>query len=190
MQGFSDKELIKAYLKGDEKSLEILVSKHLKSVFGFVYHYVGDAQSAEDITQETFLKVWKNLKKFDKNKSFKNWIFTIAKNTAFDYLKKKKPMLFSQFQDADGKNNFIDNIKDKSLMPNEIAEQNNLKNYFDGAIKGLSEKYGMVLSLYYVENLNFREIAEKLGESINTIKSRHRRGIALLKNEIATNDLN
>lgn len=188
MRDYSDSELVKAYLKGDEKSLEILVTKYLKPIFGFAYSYVGDAQSAEDITQETFLKAWRNLKKFDKKKNFKTWIFTIAKNTSFDHLRKKKPMLFSQFQNADGKNYLIDNIKDKSLMPNEIAERNSLKNVFKVAIKELSEKYGLILNLYYVENLNFREIAEKLGESINTVKSRHRRGLVLLKNEITTNN--
>lgn len=189
MKDSSDKELIKSYLKGDEKSLETLVSRYLKPIFGFAYRCVGDVQSAEDITQETFLKTWKNLKKFDENKSFKTWIFAIAKNTSFDYLKKKKPMLFSQLKNADGKDNFVENIKDKALMPNEIAEQNNLKNCLDFGIKKISEKYGLVLNLYYMENLNFREIAEKLGESINTIKSRHRRGLALLKNELVTDNL-
>lgn len=187
MQDFSDKKLVENYLKGKESAIELLVSRHLKSVFGFVYHYVGDAKSAEDITQETFLKAWKNLKKFDKEKSFKTWIFTIAKNSSFDYLKKKKPLLFSQLQDADGKNPFVDNVKDKALMPNEVAERNILKNYFNEAINSLSEKYGIVLSLYYIDGFNFREIAEKLGESINTIKSRHRRGLAMVRERLTTN---
>ncbi len=187
MQDYSDQKLVAKYLKGDEKSLEVLISKYLKPIFGFVYHYVGDAQSAEDITQEIFLKVWKNLRKFNKKKSFKTWIFTIARNTSFDYLRKKRPLLFSQFENVDGKNPFVANIKDKALMPNEITERNMLKNYFGCAIKGLSEKYGMVLSLYYVDGFNFREIAEKLGESINTIKSRHRRGLAMARERLTNN---
>ncbi len=103
-----DRQLIYDYLKkGDEKSLEILIQRYLKPVYGFAYRYVGNVQEAEDIAQEVFVKVWKNLKKpalslskgFDPKKgNFKAWIFTIAKNTAFDFLKKKKSLQFSDLQ--------------------------------------------------------------------------------------------
>lgn len=90
MQNYTDQQLIAAYLKGDEKSLEILIKRYLNPIYGFAYRYVKDQQNAEDITQETFLKVWKNIKKYDKNKSFKAWIYTIAKNTVLDFIKKEK----------------------------------------------------------------------------------------------------
>ncbi|MBI4159946.1 sigma-70 family RNA polymerase sigma factor [Candidatus Wolfebacteria bacterium] len=73
-----------------EVSLELLIRRYLKPIYGFTYRYVGAGQDTEDVTQETFVKVWRNLKKFDQNKSFKTWIFSIAKNTAIDFLKKKK----------------------------------------------------------------------------------------------------
>ena len=86
----SDKQLIINYLKGDEKSLELLIQSYLKPIYSFVYRCTGNTQDAEDVTQEVFVKVWRNLKKFDQRKSFKTWIFAIAKNTAFDHLKKRK----------------------------------------------------------------------------------------------------
>src|SRR5579864_3367577 len=104
MEEMKDHELVKQYLKGDEKSLEVLVAKYLNPIYRFVYSYVKDQQTAEDITQDVFLKVWKNAKKVDKNKNFKSWIYTIAKNTALDFLKKKKSIPFSSFEDADSKN--------------------------------------------------------------------------------------
>jgi len=84
-----DSQLIADYLKGDEKSLEILFGRYLKPIYSFVYRFVGEGQEVEDVVQDIFLKVWRNLKKFDRSRSFKTWIFSIAKNTAIDYLKKK-----------------------------------------------------------------------------------------------------
>ena len=66
-----DLKLVNQYLKGDKESLKILIQKYLKPIFNFVFTYVGNIQDCEDITQEVFVKVWSNLKKFDKNKSFK-----------------------------------------------------------------------------------------------------------------------
>ena len=90
-----DKILIQQYLKGDEKSLEILIARYLKPIYSFVYKNVGNPSEAEDITQEVFIKIWKNIKKFDQNKNFKPWIFQIAKNTSIDFLRKKKSIPFS-----------------------------------------------------------------------------------------------
>jgi len=94
MPEISDKKLIKQYLHGDEKSLGFLIKRYLKPIYNFVYRYVSEAASAEDITQETFVKVWKNLNKFDQRKHFKTWIFCLAKNTAIDFLRKKKEIHF------------------------------------------------------------------------------------------------
>ncbi len=63
MQECSDEQLINSYLKGNEKALEILVSRYLKPIYNFTYRYVGDTHYAEDITQEVFVKMWRNLKK-------------------------------------------------------------------------------------------------------------------------------
>ncbi len=136
---------------------------------------------AEDITQETFLKVWRNIKKIDKEKNFKSWIYTIAKNTALDAIKKKKAVPFSQFEYQDGKNALTEKLVDPNLLPIKLSQSRESQTYFLAAIKNLSEKYRLVLSYYYYQGLNFREIAETLKESINTIKSRHRRGLQMLK---------
>jgi len=69
MKNYSDRKLIADYLKGDEKSLEILIQQYLKPIYNFVYRYAGNAQDAEDITQDVFVKVWRNLKKFDRQKA-------------------------------------------------------------------------------------------------------------------------
>ncbi len=141
MQIISDEKLIEQYLKGDEESLEVLIKRYLNLVFGFVLKYVNNQQTAEDITQEVFLKAWRNLKKLDKKQSFKSWLFTIAKNSSLDFLKKKNPVLFSRFENEKGENALINNLRDKSDLPDKIAEMSFVKSIFDGAIEKMSLKY-------------------------------------------------
>lgn len=181
MPSFTDHQLVVRYLKGDQKSFDVLVARYMDPMYRFVYGYAGDTQMAQDITQEVFVKVFKNIKKVDKNKNFKSWIYTIAKNTALDFLKKKKSIPFSQFETFEGKNYLTEKIADHELLPDKISESLESKKQFLTAIEKLSFKYQQVLTLYYYKELNFREIAEFLREPINTIKSKHRRGVMLLK---------
>lgn len=189
----NDKQLIINHLKGDEKSLEILIQRYLKPIYGFVWRYVGNGRDAEDITQEVFVKVWRNLKKFDprrshfatlrgrQNKSFKTWIFSIAKNTCVDFLRKKKTLPFSEFENEEGKNTLAETLVDPTLLPAEIFERTSIAQTLNTTIQRLSPKYRSVLTLRYNNQLTFREIAESLGKPLQTVKSWHRRALAALK---------
>lgn len=168
----SDEELVSEYLKGTETALNILIKRHLDAVFAFLMGYTHDKISAEDLAQESFIKAWKNLKKFDSSYKFKTWLYTIAKRTALDYLKKKRTVPFSDLWseelgefDAPGK----DNVQAQSSLTLEWA------------LKILPEKYSRILKLYYVEGFNFRQISERLEQSINTTKTQHRRAILELR---------
>ncbi|MDP3990966.1 MAG: sigma-70 family RNA polymerase sigma factor [Candidatus Nealsonbacteria bacterium] len=186
MQKQSDQQLIAAYFKGDEKSLEILIKRYLKPIFSFTYRYVGNSQEAEDITQDVFVKVWRNLKKFDRNRSFKTWIFSIAKNACIDVLKKKKSIPFSELEDGEGKNAFLERLVDTAPLPDELFARADMARILNSAMEKLLPKYRMVLFLRYNDHFNFREIAESLGESLDTIKSRHRRALIMLKKLLQT----
>jgi len=184
MLEIDDSQLIKRYLNGDARSLEFLIKKYLKPIYGFVFSYVKNGHEAEDITQETFVKVWKNLKKFKKEKNFKTWIFYIAKNTAIDYLRKKKAVPFSAFENADGNNFIEETIPDIRPSADQIVYQNQIESQILKATEKLSADHRKVLFMRYRDFLSFKEIAGILGESINTIKSRYRRALLALKNEI------
>ena len=174
-----DKEIIKKYLEGDEKSLEILIKKYLNLIYGFVYKNVGNIAGAEDITQEVFIKVWKNLKKFDQKKEFKPWIFQIAKNASIDYLRKKKSIPFSRFENDKGQNVLTENLSDNS--PNLLKILNDKKGLMI-IMEALPEKDKNLLNLRHINGLSFKEIADATNEPVNTIKSRYRRIIINLKN--------
>lgn len=181
MENYSDKQLITDYLKGDEKALEVLIKRYLKPIYSFTFRFIGNSHEAEDITQEVFVKVWRNLKKFDSQKSFKTWIFSIAKNLSIDWLRKKKALPFSNFENEEGKNTFVEKFTDSTSLPDKIFERAGIAQMLNTAIGQLSLKYRMILFLRYNDHFSFREIAEVSGESINTIKSRHRRALIQLK---------
>lgn len=180
MQNRSDRQLITDYFKGDEESFEILVKRYLKSVYGFVYRYAGNPHDAEDITQTVFVKVWRNLGKFKRRRNFKTWIFRIARNASLDWLKKKKPIAFSAFETEEG-NFLVETLVDPLPLPDELAEKKNVSEMLSRAMEKLPFNYHLVLILHYRHSFTFREIAGILKESIDTVKTRHRRGIAALR---------
>lgn len=181
-----DKQLIDTFLAGDDSAFSELVKKYLKPVYNFLYHFVRDREALDDITQETFIKVWKNIEKFDKSRNFKVWIFSIAKNTAYDFLKKKKTISFSTFTDDEG-NNRLDNISEDSVLPDEILIRADNAKILEEKLKEIPDIYRIILIMHYKEDFSLREIAKILGKPYNTIKSQHQRGLAKLKETFLEN---
>ena len=176
-----DQELVLSYLNGDPESLDILIKRHMRPVYGLAMRFVGNRPDAEDITQEVFVRVWRNLRKFDADKSFRAWVLSITRNACIDFLRKIKEIPFVEFENEEGINKLAENIIDLSLLPPEEFERKNLNSLLRRAISGLSAKYRAVLSLR-AEELTFREISQKLGEPLHTVKSRYRRALLMLKN--------
>lgn len=150
---------------------DALVSEYLPHVYGFVRKYIGNAELAEDVTQEAFVKAWKNFKKFDQTKSFRSWIFTIAKNTAIDEIKKKRDLsLDENVQIADTSISFADR-----LMQKQSAHELSV------ALAQIPSNYSTVIAMHVTDGRTFREIASSFRQPLNTIKSQYRRGLAGLK---------
>ncbi len=182
MNHASDEQLIWRYLKdNDERALEDLIKRYLPLIFSFTRNYTGNQDNAADITQEVFVKVWHNLKKFDLSKSFRTWIFTIAKRTAIDWLKKKNALPFSAIQDETGNDNFVNSLADESPLITERLTLQETSDELAFALARLPGTYSAVVNLRINDELNFREIAERLKKPSNTVKSQYRRGISLLK---------
>jgi len=177
----TDKDLISKYLEGDESALELLIGRYLKPIYSFAYRLVGNSQDAEDISQEVFLKVWKNLKKYNDTKSFKTWIFTITKNTAYDFLRKKKEIVFSDFENDDGENNLEDSPVSLEILPELALIKGEDVAILEEAIKKLPPDYRTVLFLKETGELTFEEIGEIINKPMNTVKSHYRRAILSLR---------
>jgi RNA polymerase sigma-70 factor, ECF subfamily len=181
-----DEKLVQEYLAGDDSAFEDLLVRYLKPIYNFVYRITNDRGSAEDISQDTFIKVWKNLDSFDQAKKLKTWLFTIAKNTAFDYLKKKKEIPFSKFMDEEGEN-WLESIADENILPDVILKRSDLTEELAKILEKIPVFYRTILVLHYKEDFSLHEIAEILDEPYNTIKSRHQRALLRLKKNILSN---
>ncbi|MEK7631048.1 MAG: RNA polymerase sigma factor [Patescibacteria group bacterium] len=173
----TDSQLVSEYIVGDDAALEVLVARHLTLTYRFVYKMTGNAQDAEDITQETFIKAWRALKTFDQHKNFTTWLLTIAKRTAIDMLRKKRGLSFADFQDDDGANRLIDMLAADSRSPLAEAEGIEVR----AAAENLSDPYREIISLHYDDGLSLEEISMRLEKPANTIKSQHRRALIALR---------
>lgn len=181
----SDEQLIREYLDGEESLFAEILHRHLDAIYGFVCRYINNRQEAEDVVQEIFVKVWRKLNKFDGDKKFKPWLFKIAKNTIFDYLRKikNKPTVYF---DNDEENKIYD-LPDLAPLPNERLEALENLEEIDKYLSLLPEIYSTVLILYYKEQLSLVEISQILNESVDTVKSRHRRALVRLRQFFASN---
>jgi RNA polymerase sigma-70 factor (ECF subfamily) len=161
-------------------SFNILVKRHVNSVYLFIYKLVGNKEDAEDITQETFIKVWQKLSKFDTDKNFKTWLFSIAKNTAVDKLRKKKSINFSSL-DTEDNSDFESNLVDTELLPDEIFTKQESTEALTKALAQLSDNQKLIIHLHITEELTYEEISEIIGKPMNTVKSQHGRAINKLR---------
>lgn len=180
----SDKYLVLDYLNGDETALNIIIKRHLKLVYNFAYRLTGNAQNSEDISQETFIKIWKNIKRCDPKQEFKTWLLAIAKNTSIDWLRKRKDFVFSDFETAEGKNLITDFLADQAPLSDKMAIQAEDKKFIGGLLNRLSLEDREIISLRYNNSLTFEKIGQILSRPLNTVKSRHRRALIFLRNLI------
>lgn len=181
----SDEALIRTYREeGREEAINALVNRYVSPVYNLLTRLVG-AEAAEDLTQETFLKMWKGLPGYDLEKSFKTWLFAIARNTAIDYLRKKRPTLFSRLRnerdEENEKRNFEDTLPDSASLPDELFEKKELAERLEEALKALSLDERTIIILHESDELTFEEISEVVGEPMNTVKSRYRRALQKLR---------
>ncbi len=177
----NDASRIIRYRAGDQKAFSELVNAHLSAVYSFVARYVGYGGEAEDIVQEVFVKVWKNLGRFDTSRNFRTWLFTIAKNTALDWLKKKRPVAFSELDDGQGGTSFEETVVADESPASERFDERLTKEKLTAGLDSLPPEYRAVVLLRLDSQLTFREIAETLNKSANTVKSHYRRAVALLR---------
>lgn len=176
----SDSELVALYLKGDSKSFEALIQKHKNKIYAFILSKIRNRDLAEDIFQDTFIKVINSLQKgkYNEEGKFLPWVMRIANNLVIDYFRKSKKMrtitptddfdIFDILQD--GEKNIEDN-----LVNNQIHKD------LRKLIEHLPENQKEVLKMRYYAELSFKEISESTGVSINTALGRMRYALINLR---------
>jgi RNA polymerase sigma-70 factor (ECF subfamily) len=180
--------MIIASVEGSEEAFSELLGFYLKPVFNFVFRMAGNAKDAEDITQEVFIKLWKNLKKYEPGKNFKAWLFSIARNTAIDWLRKRKNISFSEFEDEEGENQLFNLVPDAGPWPDELAVKAENSKIMDEMVGKLPVIYKEVIVLRYKNQFTFEEIGKITKRPLNTVKSQHQRALNSLRKLLDASD--
>lgn len=180
LQQQPDAALIKKYIDGDERSLEVLVLRHKLKIYNFIYSKVFDRDTAEDIFQETFIKVIKTLKRgvYNEEGKFLPWVMRIAHNLVIDYFRKHNRI--PTFDNNDEYDIFqLISDGNPSVESDMINEQ--VVKDLQKLIVELPEDQKDVLTMRLYKDMSFKEIAETTGVSINTALGRMRYAIINLR---------
>lgn len=172
-------------VEDNQITIEVIVKAYLKPVYGFVCRLSGDVNEADDITQDVFLKVWKNLDRYNPKQDFKIWLFAIARNTTIDWLRRKRPLLFSSLNRNEEVDDFADNLVDNEPLPAKLFEQAELAQILTTALAKLSFDQRTVILLHIEQELTFESIAKIVRRPLNTVKSQYRRGLLALRQILA-----
>ena len=179
----SDSDLVKSYIKGEERSLEMLIKRHKQRIYNFIYSKVFDRDLTEDIFQDTFIKVIRTLKlgNYNEEGKFVSWVMRIAHNLVIDHFRKNSRIpKFESNNDFDIfsvlKDNEID-VENKMIKDQILIEVKKIINL-------LPDDQKEVLVYRYYNELSFKEISKKTGVSINTSLGRMRYALINLRNII------
>lgn len=176
----SDSSLIQLYIAGKEQALEVLIQKHQSKIFGFIYSKVGDRDLANDIFQDTFIKVIHTFRanRYNEEGKFLPWVIRISHNLVIDHFRREKRMRMQRDTIDFSVFDFIMDdspIIEKSLIKNQIDES------MQFLIDGLPEDQKEVLCMRIYQDLSFKEIAEQTDVSINTALGRMRYALINLR---------
>jgi RNA polymerase sigma-70 factor (ECF subfamily) len=173
-----DFSLIKRFIEGDESTFKILVQKHKEKVRNIIYLTLNNAASVDDIAQDVFITVYKNLKKFRFESQFTTWLYRITINKCKDHLRKMKIRnFFTSEKEITEEPAYYTMISDSSS-----AENAEVKELVHKAIARLPEKLRVPLLLKDIEGFSYQEIADTVQCEIGTVKSRIFRAREGLKN--------
>jgi RNA polymerase sigma-70 factor (ECF subfamily) len=160
-----ENSLIQRAKQGDRNAFGELVGRYYETVIGLVYHLCGDAQIAQDATQEAFIRAWVKLPSFQPRAPFRSWVYRIAVNTALDILRKKT-------EESLENNEEMLVMAEKSLGPEAAYIEKEQTDFLQSAVKALPEAARTVLVLREYGGLSYEEIASVLEIPLGTVMSR------------------
>ncbi|MDR7074947.1 RNA polymerase sigma factor SigW [Fictibacillus barbaricus] len=168
--------------KGDQEAFEGIVDLFKDKIYRHCFRMVGNGHEAEDLAQETFLKAYRNIDKYNNDFKFSTWIFRIATNLCIDRLRKKKPdyYLDAEVPGTEGAN-IYSQLAVEDPLPEEVVTENERRNELQQEIMKLPEKYRTAIVLKYVEDLSLEEISQIMDIPVPTVKTRIHRGREALK---------
>lgn len=185
----SDHELVTRAQQGSEKAYRELLGRFQRPVFSIIYRMIRDREQAEDLAQETFVRVFNNIDRYDPRYKFSSWIFKIATNLTIDHIRRKELDTVS----IDGSRNAVtaEQIEATSITiaspdenPEELLEARQLGEEIESAIGKLRPEYRAAILLRHVDGREYQEIAEILSLPLGTVKTYIHRGRNELREQL------
>ncbi|OUM95231.1 MAG: RNA polymerase sigma factor SigW [Thermobacillus sp. ZCTH02-B1] len=177
--------LARRALKGDHQAFAEIVALYQDKLYHLAFRMLGSRQEAEDVTQEAFLRVYRNLDRYDEGMKFSTWIYRIATNLCIDRLRKRKQTfsLDAESAEHEGLDGYAFIPGDDRTPENEML-LTETQRIVREAIETLPAKYKSVMVLRYLHDLSLQEIGEVLDMPVTTVKTRVHRGREFLRKKL------
>ena len=180
---YSDEQLMSLFQGGDENAYIELVNRYKDKLINFIFNYLGDLESSEDVVQDTMIKLYQKKHYYKEIAKFSTWLYTIAKNLANTELRKRKQRkttLLSQFSKDDKTYDLPSNDPE----PGQEIQTDIVNKIIRDAVDQLSEKFKIVIVLRDIQGLSYEDISEIINVPIGTVKSRINRARLQLQVEL------
>lgn len=183
-----ESELILQCKNGNVEAFEQLVLKYQRQIYTVAYRFMGNHEDASDLAQEAFIRAYKSIDRFRGESSLKTWLYHIVSNVCRDELRKRKKgqslSLDAPVSTEEGE--ISRQTEDWTYAPEHIYESKETQYYIQEALNKLTPDYKEVLILREIEGLSYEEIANYLGLSLGTIKSRLNRARKAMRDILIT----
>ncbi len=185
LTGEADEDLMVKYQAGEVRAFEILLTRHRRPVYNFVLRFVGDKETAEDLLQETFMRVIKGADAYKRQAKFTTWLYTIARNLCVDQTRRRKhrrhASLDAPMSADEESGTLLDVIPSKEMGSDRKTVNKELNARMQGAIAALGEEQREVFLMREFLDMPFKQIADVVGVPENTVKSRMRYALEKLR---------
>ena len=180
-----DADLVRRALTGNPRACRDLVQRYQRPVFSVLMRVVRRAEDAEDLTQETFVRMFRALDRYDPERPFTAWLFTIATRLAIDHLRRRRvPTVSLTVAEPGSTEEHTIDVEDPGPGPDTITSDAEEERRARDLIDTLPEHYRIVVLLRHQQDLSYEEIAEALNLPLGTVKARIHRARALLRERI------
>jgi RNA polymerase sigma-70 factor, ECF subfamily len=176
----SDEELVRLFIEGRERAFTELMDRYSRRIVNYIYRIIGDRDRAEDLLQDTFVRVYRNIDRFDQTRKFSTWLYTIATNLAKNELRNagRSPLMYFQNLFYRKEDQEMFEAVDTANKPDDELYKSQLKDLVAQAVEKLPERHKLVFTLRETQGKSYEEIAEILDCNIGTVKSRLNRARA------------
>ena len=171
--------------KGDQRAFRVLVERHSRSIFRLAFRMTGNEQDAEDMVQETFLRAWKQMHRYDGRAAFSTWIYRIASNCSLDLIRARKVHGEQQpISGDDDRPGTFDHIAASDASPERLMQSGQIARMLGSALDELSETERTAFLLRHYEGCGTEEIARALGVQTNAAKQSVFRAVQKLRHAL------